>query len=654
MTIPGFGFIYATAGSPNQALAAAQRWLNRNRITVETGAGSPSVVNIGLGAVPPGEIHVNGAGNVAAPPLPPPPPPPPSPVEDPGGSGGQGVTAPPRQPAPPVRQPAPAPSVPQFQNFRVTIPGFGSVYVRTTTPSRALTGVQQFLNRNQVVVENGGGLASAVSIGNSSPPAGAIVISTTGQQISGPAFSPPPPRPVVTPDPEPVRQPEPIAPEVPVDDDGEDEGGGGLRPFNFVGTSATLPPIYVVNAISIGQARAAIADFIGSTGNPVSALSVSIVQQIPVGAISVDVNGIQLSGDLIDPPPEEGDEAVPVTGQPPEDIDDDTGGEDPGVGGLQPLDYRVDIADFEFGPIYVEQANTEEVARSAAAAFLSRKQIAVEGPITATPTALSIPTGVIVINTLGTQQRGPNVPVGGVDPDHPVDETPPETEPVQPDPVDPVDPTDSAQDPTQDPAFLGELTQPFGAFQNAVAGLGVDPQGLLGGAVSDLFRPTLSTFLFGTLTGDTIPGESPTPLQDFVAQSGLAGIPGTAASVFENLVNRTASTEANQAFLDQLQQGVGAGLISQEALDQAMQAPDLFQFLGSVSPGSALGGNLQNLAQGALAGRTTPLFASLFGNQFINRLVDNFNRQTAAGAIDDQGNPTGSFLDFLASGLGTV
>lgn len=642
VTIPGFGFIYATAGSAGQALAAAQLWLNRNRITVETGLGSPTVIDIGIGAVPPGEIHVNAAGNIATPPLPAPEmaPPQPSPVEDPGGSGGQGVTAPAPQPTPPVRQPAPAPALPQLQNFRVTVPGFGTVFVSATTPDRALTGVQLFLNRNRITVESGSGLASPVPIGNSAPPSGAIFINASGGRISGPVFTPPP---VVEPEPDPEPIPEPVVPAEPVDDGGEDPGGTGVPlPVNFRGTVVGFPPIYVSNVLHAGQARDAITQFIAASDHArPDVVTVQLVETIPAGAITINIEAERVDGPPLDSPQndieeETGDDVLTGGG----------GGEDPGGGGLQPLNYRVDIADFEFGPIYVERASTEEVALEAVRSFLSGKSIAVQGPITATETALPIPSGVIVINTLGTQQRGPNVPIGGGGgSEQPVDETPPETGPV-----DPTGPTG----PSQDPAFLGELTQPFGAFQKAVAGLGVDPQGLLGGAVSDLFRPTLSTFLFGTLTGDTTPGGSATPLQDFVAQSGLTAIPGTAASVFENLVNRTASPEANQAFLEQLQQGVNAGVISQAALEQAMQAPDLFEFLGSVSPGSALGGNLQNLAQGALAGRTTPLFASLFGTQFINRLVDNFNRQVAAGAIDEQGNPTGSFLDFLASGLGTV
>ena len=73
--------------------------------------------------------------------------------------------------------------------FRVEVPGFGSFFVEAGDPGLAVSAVQQFLNRNQIRLEEGSGVSDAVEVPRDQV-AGDLILNSAGFPTE---LQPPPP-----------------------------------------------------------------------------------------------------------------------------------------------------------------------------------------------------------------------------------------------------------------------------------------------------------------------------------------------------------------------------------------------------------------------------------------------------------------------------
>ena len=159
---------------------------------------------------------------------------------------------------------------------------------------------------------------------------------------------------------------------------------------------------------------------------------------------------------------------------------------------------------------------------------------------------------------------------------------------------------------------------PFASFQNAVAGLGLDPEGALGSTVSRQFDTLAPVARIGSLTGTVDPiGQQPGSLESFFRdQFGNLGI---AAQTFRDLISGETSGDLNA---DQL------------LAFSALSKPDI-----STSRGRGAAGDVFRLARAAAEDR----FGSFVASQLLpsnQRLFRELERQLAEGL------PTTDFLQF--------
>lgn len=159
---------------------------------------------------------------------------------------------------------------------------------------------------------------------------------------------------------------------------------------------------------------------------------------------------------------------------------------------------------------------------------------------------------------------------------------------------------------------------PFASFQNAVAALGLDPEGALGSTVSRQFDTLAPVARIGSLTGTVDPiGQEPGSLESFFRdQFGNLGI---AADTFRDLISGETSGDLDA---DQL------------LAFSALSKPDI-----STSRGRGAAGDVFRLARAAAEDR----FGSFVASQLLpsnQRLFRELERHLAEGL------PTADFLQF--------
>ncbi len=159
---------------------------------------------------------------------------------------------------------------------------------------------------------------------------------------------------------------------------------------------------------------------------------------------------------------------------------------------------------------------------------------------------------------------------------------------------------------------------PFASFQNAVAELGLDPEGVLGSTVGERFDTLAPVARIGSLTGSIDPiGQDPGALQLFFRDR--FGDLDIAAETFQDLLARS----------------VGGDLDAEQLLTfQSLQNPDV-----ATSRGRGNAADVFRLAKAAAADR----FGSFVGSRLLPsnaRLFRELERQLA------ESNPDINFLEF--------
>lgn len=61
--IPGYGYVFVSASNEDEAVSAAQRYINQNQIQLETGSGDIRAVGFSEGSLPPDAVVIGSDGN---------------------------------------------------------------------------------------------------------------------------------------------------------------------------------------------------------------------------------------------------------------------------------------------------------------------------------------------------------------------------------------------------------------------------------------------------------------------------------------------------------------------------------------------------------------------------------------------------------------
>ncbi len=159
---------------------------------------------------------------------------------------------------------------------------------------------------------------------------------------------------------------------------------------------------------------------------------------------------------------------------------------------------------------------------------------------------------------------------------------------------------------------------PFASFQNAVAALGLDPEGVLGSTISQRFEALAPAAQIGSLTGTVDPiGQEPGALQQFFRDR--FGDLDFAADTFRDLLAGRTGSDLNA---DQL------------LAFQALRNPDI-----ATSRGRGNAANVFRLARAAAADR--------FGSFVASRLLpSNARLFRELERVLAQGDPGTDFLEF--------
>lgn len=513
--------------------------------------------------------------------------------------------------------------------FSIFVPGFGSVFVDAGSPALANAAVRQYLSRNRVRLEEGAeiGVAVPVSVGQ----IGNNLLLNTG----GVPVLPPVQTPQVTPVTAPVTVPEPVVddaepqdsePGMPASPGPGTGAGDGPATGDSTGSepsSPAQPPaqpvierlfrfdvpvigdLYVLattigDAVSAGQAHVEL--FRESSGLP-AGFRLGLPETFAVGDLpaGADPNFVIDSTGLIRDDLMTGASSAPDQGEPPTvPVSAQSGqaffvGKVIGANGV-PGFFRLDardtrdtsearaILESRFGPAFrVEIVSSPEFLFDTDTDFVASLQRSQLGDVDAFVRTLALVTAPEATETAGENSGGPLFGDGSL-------------------------PVDVQQ-------------FPFASFQNAVAALGLDPEGALGSTISRQFDTLAPVAQIGSLTGTVGPiGQSPGALEGFFRdQFGNIGI---AAQTFRDLL---AGQTSGDLSADQL------------LAFQALANPDV-----STSRGRGAAGDVFGLARAAAEDR----FGSFVASRLLptnQRLFRELERQLADGLPDT------SFLEFARS-----